>query len=33
VLGTIGFDEKGDPKGSGYVMYKWEDGQYAEIEG
>jgi branched-chain amino acid transport system substrate-binding protein len=32
VLGTIGFDEKGDPKGSGYVMYMWEDGQYAEIE-
>jgi branched-chain amino acid transport system substrate-binding protein len=33
VLGTIGFDDKGDPEGSGYVMYKWEDGQYAEIEG
>jgi branched-chain amino acid transport system substrate-binding protein len=31
VLGTIGFDEKGDPKGSGYAIYEWKDGEYAEI--
>ena len=31
VLGTISFDDKGDPEGSGYVIYKWEDGEYAEI--
>jgi branched-chain amino acid transport system substrate-binding protein len=33
VLGPIGFDDKGDVEGSTYVMYKWEDGEYAEIEG
>lgn len=33
LLGTIAFDEKGDPKGSGYVVYEWKDGQYAEIGG
>jgi branched-chain amino acid transport system substrate-binding protein len=31
VLGTISFDEKGDVQGSNYVMYKWDNGQYAEI--
>jgi branched-chain amino acid transport system substrate-binding protein len=31
VLGTISFDEKGDVQGSNYVVYKWEDGKYAEI--
>jgi branched-chain amino acid transport system substrate-binding protein len=33
VLGPIAFDEKGDVKGSSYVMYEWENGEYAEIEG
>jgi len=33
VLGTIDFDEKGDVQGDNYVMYKWDAGQYAEIEG
>jgi branched-chain amino acid transport system substrate-binding protein len=33
VLGTIEFDEKGDVQGENYVMYKWDAGQYAEIEG
>ena len=34
VLGTIGFDEKGDVTAPGYVWYIWEDGQYpyADIE-
>ena len=31
VLGTIGFDDKGDVEGATYVMYKWDDGEYAEI--
>ena len=31
VLGPIGFDDKGDVEGASYVMYKWEDGEYAEI--
>ena len=31
VLGSISFDEKGDVKGSNYVVYKWEDGKYNEI--
>jgi branched-chain amino acid transport system substrate-binding protein len=31
VLGAISFDEKGDVQGSNYVMYKWDNGQYAEI--
>ena len=33
VLGPISFDEKGDVQGSNYVMYKWDDGEYAEISG
>ncbi len=32
VLGPIGFDEKGDVIGPGYVMFDWEDGKYAEIK-
>jgi branched-chain amino acid transport system substrate-binding protein len=28
VLGTIGFDEKGDVKAPGYVFYVWSDGKY-----
>jgi branched-chain amino acid transport system substrate-binding protein len=31
VLGTIGFDDKGDPTGENYVLYQWDDGQYNEI--
>jgi branched-chain amino acid transport system substrate-binding protein len=26
VLGEISFDEKGDPKIPGYVMYEWKKG-------
>jgi branched-chain amino acid transport system substrate-binding protein len=33
VLGPIAFDEKGDVKGAAYVMYEWDNGEYAEIEG
>jgi branched-chain amino acid transport system substrate-binding protein len=33
VLGTVSFDDKGDVQGENYVMYKWEDGEYAEVEG
>jgi branched-chain amino acid transport system substrate-binding protein len=33
VLGTIGFDDKGDVKGASYVMYKWDNGSYAEVSG
>ncbi len=32
VLGTIGFNEKGDVIGPGYVVYLWRDGAYAEIK-
>jgi branched-chain amino acid transport system substrate-binding protein len=31
VLGTISFDEKGDVQGSNYVLYEWQNGQYAEL--
>jgi branched-chain amino acid transport system substrate-binding protein len=31
VLGTISFDDKGDVQGSNYVVYKWDNGKYAEI--
>lgn len=31
VLGTIGFDAKGDVKAPGYVFYEWRDGKYAEV--
>jgi branched-chain amino acid transport system substrate-binding protein len=33
VLGPIAFDDKGDVKGAAYVMYEWDNGEYAEIEG
>ncbi len=33
VLGPIAFDEKGDIKNPEYVMYRWSNGQYAEIKG
>ncbi|WP_017403755.1 branched-chain amino acid ABC transporter substrate-binding protein, partial [Brucella abortus] len=35
VLGDLSYDEKGDPKLPGYVMYKWEkgaDGKYNYIQ-
>jgi branched-chain amino acid transport system substrate-binding protein len=28
VLGTIGFDKKGDVTAPGYVWYVWKDGKY-----
>lgn len=33
VLGTLGFDAKGDVIGPGYVMFRWQDGKYGEIKG
>ena len=30
VLGTIGFDDKGDIEGQSYVMYEWDSGEYNE---
>ena len=32
VLGTIGFNPKGDVIGPGYVVYLWKDGAYSEIK-
>ncbi|MFC4623730.1 branched-chain amino acid ABC transporter substrate-binding protein [Daeguia caeni] len=35
VLGELSYDEKGDPKLPGYVMYKWEkgpDGKYTYVQ-
>jgi len=31
VLGTIGFDDKGDVTGENYVLYQWDNGEYNEI--
>ncbi|GAA0567866.1 branched-chain amino acid ABC transporter substrate-binding protein [Caenispirillum bisanense] len=31
VLGTFGFDDKGDVTSPGYVFYKWENGTYKEL--
>jgi len=31
VIGDISFDAKGDVTSSGYVMYRWHDGKYAEV--
>lgn len=31
VIGTIGFDKKGDVVGPDYVFYVWHDGKYAEL--
>jgi len=28
VLGTVGFDKKGDVTAPGYVFYVWKDGKY-----
>jgi branched-chain amino acid transport system substrate-binding protein len=33
VIGTIGFDAKGDVIGPDYVVYVWQNGKYAEIKG
>jgi branched-chain amino acid transport system substrate-binding protein len=32
VLGRLGFDAKGDVTGAGYVLYRWQDGKYAQIK-
>jgi branched-chain amino acid transport system substrate-binding protein len=31
VLGDLAFDEKGDPKFPGYVMYEWKKGPDGKI--
>jgi branched-chain amino acid transport system substrate-binding protein len=31
VLGPVSFDKKGDPTQSGYVLYVWKNGGYAEM--
>jgi hypothetical protein len=31
VLGTVGFDDKGDVTGDNYVLYQWDNGEYNEI--
>jgi branched-chain amino acid transport system substrate-binding protein len=31
VIGTLGFDAKGDVVGPDYVFFAWKDGKYAEI--
>ncbi len=33
VLGTFGFDDKGDIIGPGYVLFVWKDGKYSEVSG
>ncbi len=33
VLGTIGFDPKGDIIGPGYVLFVWQDGKYNQTNG
>jgi branched-chain amino acid transport system substrate-binding protein len=33
VLGSVGFDAKGDIIGPGYVMFDWKDGKYEQIGG
>ena len=32
VLGTIGFDKKGDVTAPGYVFYEWKNGKYDYLE-
>jgi branched-chain amino acid transport system substrate-binding protein len=32
VIGPVKFDSKGDKTGSNYVVYKWDAGQYHEID-
>lgn len=33
VLGSLGFNAKGDVIGPGYVMFEWQDGKYTETKG
>jgi branched-chain amino acid transport system substrate-binding protein len=33
VLGSLGFDDKGDVIGPGYVVFVWQDGKYSETKG
>jgi branched-chain amino acid transport system substrate-binding protein len=33
VLGNIGFDQKGDIIGPGYVMFEWQNGKYDQLGG
>jgi len=33
VIGTIGFNAKGDVTGANYVIYRWHDGKYTEVGG
>jgi branched-chain amino acid transport system substrate-binding protein len=32
VIGTVGFDEKGDVVGPGYVVYRWHNGKREELK-
>jgi branched-chain amino acid transport system substrate-binding protein len=32
IVGDISYDAKGDRSGSTYVLYRWHDGKYAEVE-
>jgi branched-chain amino acid transport system substrate-binding protein len=32
ILGPLGFDAKGDVTGPSYVLYRWHNGKYAEVE-
>lgn len=32
VLGSIGFDDKGDVTAPGYVVYEWKDGEYDYVQ-
>ena len=32
VLGPLGFDDKGDVIGPGYVVYTWHDGKRVELK-
>ncbi|RFC63360.1 branched-chain amino acid ABC transporter substrate-binding protein [Fulvimarina endophytica] len=33
VIGDLSFDDKGDVTLPGYVMYEWDNGKYAELQG
>ena len=32
IIGTLGFDAKGDVTGQSYIIYRWHNGKYEEIE-
>jgi hypothetical protein len=32
VRGPVKFDAKGDVQGSNYVLYRWHDGTYRELD-